>query len=132
MVCQFPLLPKYQLATMAGYSSTSKKGLCAIFAAVMVKLDSARHHKALFREIGFGEVQIILRMKELAMQNSNLTVASNMTVQASRCMDMQKGEVDAADGFTITVTRAAEPGQKAETGPARRGAPTEKKGSITR
>jgi len=98
----------------------------------MVKLDSARHHKDLFRQIGFGEVQIVLRMKELAMQNSNLTVASNMTVQAARCMEMQKGDVDAADGFSISVTRASEPGQRAETGPARKGAPTTKKSTITR
>jgi hypothetical protein len=129
---QYPLLPKNQLASMAGFSSSSKKALCAIFSQVMVKLDSARHHKELFREIGFGEVQIILRMKELAMQNSNLTVASNMTVQASRCMDMQKGELDPAEGFSITVTRAAQPAQPTETGPMRKHAPSTKKGEITR
>jgi hypothetical protein len=117
---------------MAGYKCKSKKALCLAFNQVMVKLDNARHHKQLFREIGFGEVQIILRMKELATQNSNLTVAANMTVAAARCLDMQKGEVDAADGFSITVRRSDEPGSKTETGPQRSGAPTERKSTITR
>ena len=129
---QFPLLPKHQLATMAGFKAKSKKALCVIFAQVMVKLDSARDHKQLFREIGFGEVQLILRMKQLAMQNFNLTVASNMVTQASRCLDLQKGEVEGPEGFTITVTRAAQPGEKVETGPARANAPSSKKGVITR
>lgn len=98
----------------------------------MVKLNSARHHKDIMRSIGWGEIQVILRLKELALQNSNLTVALNSTVQSSRCLDMQKGEVDVGDGFSVTVRRSSEPGKKAETGPQRRHAPSQKKSEITR
>lgn len=129
---QYPLLPKHQLASMAGYKSSSKKALCSVFGQVMVKLDSARHHKEIMRSIGFGEVQVILRMKELAFQNSNLTVALNATVQGSRCLDMQKGEVDVGDGFSVTVRRASESAKPTETGPDRKHAPKTKKGEITR
>jgi hypothetical protein len=129
---QYPNLPKHQLVALAGYSTSSKKAACAIFAQVMVKLDSARHHKEIFRSLGFGEVQIALRLKELAFQNSNLTVALNATVQGSRCLDMQKGEVDVGEGFSVTVRRADEPGKKADTGPQRKHAAQAKKGEITR
>jgi hypothetical protein len=117
---------------MAGYKAVSKKALCSVFSQVMVKLDSAREHKEIFRQIGFGIIQIALRLKDLAMQDSNLTVALNATVQSARCMEMQKADLGVEEGFSVTVTRAAQQAQPTATGPKRKGAPTTKKTEITR
>jgi len=129
---QYPTLPKAQLAIMADYKAKSAKALATIARMIISKLDSVRHHKEIFREIGFGEVQIALRLKQLAMQEANLTVALNATAQASKCMEMQKGDVDPADGFGVTVTRPSEQAKPEATGPQRKAVQDGPKKEISR
>jgi hypothetical protein len=129
---QYPALPNNQIAHLAGYKCSNNRGFCSVFAQVMVKLDSARHHKELFRQLGWGEVRIALRFMELAQQNLNLTVALGATVQSARCLEMQKSDILGDEGFSISVTRAPTQAEKAETGPNRKGAASGKKEQITR
>src|SRR3974390_210866 len=74
--------------------------------------------KQILRDSGLGEVRVAMRLKELMFQNVNLTVAKDMTIHASKMLEMLNPLQD-VDGFSIQVTRAAEPSQPEKTGPNR-------------
>ena len=66
------------------------------------------------------------------MQDSNLAVAKDMAIHASKIMDLVNPALDLADGFEIRVKRAAEPAKQAPTGPDRaRLHVADKKGRVT-
>jgi len=70
-----------------------------------------------------------MRLKELMFQNVNLTVAKDMTIHASKMLEMLNPLQD-VDGFSISVTRAAEPAQPEKTGPDREQAKVAKERKI--
>jgi hypothetical protein len=67
------------------------------------------------------------------MQNTNLGVAKDMAIHASKIMDLVNPALDLADGFEIRVRRAAEPAKPTPTGPdrARLRAVVDKKARVT-
>ena len=70
-------------------------------------------------------------MKQLMLQDQNLTVAKDMTIHASKMLEMLNPLAD-LEGFQINVTRAAEQAKPERTGPDRqRPSTTEKKIKIT-
>jgi hypothetical protein len=73
-----------------------------------------------------------MRLRELMMQNQNLTVAKDMAVHASKMLEMLNPLQD-IEGFSIQVTRAEKPAKPVETGPGReqRDAAKDKKVTIT-
>ena len=65
-----------------------------------------------------GEVRVAMRLKELMFQNVNLTVAKDMTIHASKLLEMLNPLQD-IDGFSIVVERAKESTAPEPTGPTR-------------
>jgi hypothetical protein len=114
-----PDTPKYQLAAMAGYQSSSQKTLVRIFNRVVAKWERGVHRLDIFRKAGLGELRVALRMRQLMLQNQNLGVAKDMAVHVSKIMDLVNPALDLSDGFEIRVTRAAEPAKPTPTGPDR-------------
>jgi hypothetical protein len=82
--------------------------------------------KQILRDSGLGEARVANRLKELMMQNVNLTVAKDMTIHASKMLEMLNPLQD-VDGFSISITRAAEPAQPEKTGPDRERAPVKQR-----
>jgi hypothetical protein len=71
-------------------------------------------------------------MRQLAMQNQNLGVAKDMTIHATKILDLVNPALDLSDGFEIRVRRAEKPAEQAKTGPDRaRPRLVDKKGQIT-
>ena len=114
-----PDQPKYQLAALAGYQSNSQKTLVRIFNRVVAKWERGVHRLDIFRKAGLGELRVALRMRQLAMQNQNLGVAKDMTIHASKIMDLVNPALDLSDGFEIRVKRAEAPAKPTPTGPDR-------------
>jgi len=66
------------------------------------------------------------------MQNQNMGVAKDMTIHASKIMDLVNPALDLSDGFEIRVRRAEKPAEPAKTGPDRaRLRVAEKKARVT-
>jgi hypothetical protein len=67
------------------------------------------------------------------MQNTNLGVAKDMAIHASKIMDLVNPALDLADGFEIRVRRAEKPAAPTPTGPdrARLRAVVDKKARVT-
>jgi hypothetical protein len=74
--------------------------------------------KQILRDAGLGEVRVAMRLKQLMFQDQNLTVAKDMTIHASKMLEMLNPMQD-LDGFSISVTRAEKPAEKERTGPDR-------------
>ena len=88
---------------MAGYKAKSPKALIACFNMVVSKWERGGSAKQILRDSGLGEVRVAMRLKELMFQNVNLTVAKDMTIHASKMLEMLNPLQD-VDGFSISVT----------------------------
>ena len=90
------------------------------------------HRLDIFRQAGLGELRVALRIRQLAMQNQNLGVAKDMTIHASKIMDLVNPAMDLADGFEIRIKRAETQAKPTPTGPDRaRLHVAEKKARVT-
>ena len=77
----------------------------------MAKWERGVHRLDVFRSAGLGEARIALRIRQLMMQNTNLGVAKDMAIHASKIMDLVNPALDLADGFEIRVKRAEAAGE---------------------
>jgi hypothetical protein len=96
---------------------------------VVSKWERGGSAKQILRDSGLGEGRVAMRLKQLMMQDQNLTVAKDMTIHASKMLEMLNPLAD-IDGFSISVTRAAETAQPEKTGPDREGARVAKERKI--
>ena len=128
-----PDQPKHLIASLAGYQAKSHKNLVRIFNRVVAKWERGVHRLDVFRSAGLGEARIALRIRQLMMQNTNLGVAKDMAIHASKIMDLVNPALDLADGFEIRVKRAEAPAKPTPTGPDRASlrAVADKKARVT-
>ena len=124
-----PTSPKYQIARLAGYKAKSPKALIAVFNLAVSKWERGGSAKQILRDSGLGEARVANRLKQLMMQDVNLTVAKDMTIHASKMLEMLNPLQD-MEGFSISVTRAAESAQPEKTGPDRESAKIAKERKI--
>jgi hypothetical protein len=96
----------------------SVKARIAYFNMVVGKWERGGSAKEILRAAGVGEARVALRLRELMMQNQNLTVAKDMAVHASKMLEMLNPLQD-IEGFAINVTRSDKPSKPVETGPGR-------------
>jgi hypothetical protein len=66
----------------------SVKAQIAYFNMVIGKWERGGSAKEILRSAGVGEARVALRLRELMMQNQNLTVAKDMAVHASKMLEM--------------------------------------------
>jgi hypothetical protein len=60
-----------------------------------------------------------MRLKQLMFQDQHLGVAKDMTIHATKMLDMVNPMLDIEGGFAINVSRPAESAQPVKTGPDR-------------
>jgi hypothetical protein len=113
----YPKLEKWKIAQMAGYKCSSKSAFNNAFNMVMEKYDCAGDHKRIFRQVGFGEARIAMRIRELALHSKSDQVALNACALAAKCLDMTKTEIDLVEGFGVIVNRPSTQAEPSKTGP---------------
>ena len=99
---------------------------------VVGKWEGAGHRKDILRAAGLGEARVAMRLKQLMFQDQNLGVAKDMTIHATKMLDMVNPALDLDQGFAINVSRASESAKPVKTGPDRERKPHhDKKVQIT-
>lgn len=97
----------------------SKRALTLLTNQIISKWERSTSAKETLRQAGLGELRVAMRLKELALQNESLAVAKDMTIHATKILDMVSPELGELDGFAVIVHRPGEQGKAVETGPQR-------------
>ena len=97
----------------AGYKATQPRYVRFLAKKIIQKYESqGGDHQKIFREIGFGEVEIAMGIKNLAQNAKSEMVRLNALALAAKCLGLTKEQVEGAGGITIVFEQPDAPGQQ--------------------
>lgn len=86
----------------AGYKATQPRYVRFLAKKIIQKYESqGGDHQKIFREIGFGEVEIAMGIKNLAQNAKSEMVRLNALALAAKCLGLTKEQLEGAGGITI-------------------------------
>jgi hypothetical protein len=94
----------------AGYKATQPRYVRFLAKKIIQKYESqGGDHQKIFREIGFGEVEIAMGIKNLAQNAKSEMVRLNALALAAKCLGLTKEQVEGVGGITIIFEVADQP-----------------------